>query len=65
MMDRSSELRNMATQCLALARRATDAGARMSLLTMAQNLLDLANAPAVQDFDAIVQEFNDQQMVKH
>jgi hypothetical protein len=64
-MDRSSELRKMATECLNLARRAPDAGARMSLLTMAQNLLDLANAPAVKEFDDILQAFNDQQMVKH
>ena len=34
---------------------------------MAQKLVELANSPAVADqaFDAILQEFNDQQMSKH
>ncbi len=63
-MDRSSELRKIATECFALAQKTTDAGTRVTLITTAQNLLDLANAPAVQRFDAIVQEFNDGQMVK-
>jgi hypothetical protein len=66
-MDRSGELRKRAMECLALARAATDARTRMSLLAMAQKLVELANAPAVgaQTFDAILQEFNNQQMSKH
>jgi hypothetical protein len=65
-MDRSNELRKVATECLALARTATDARTRMSLLSMAQKLLELESLSAfTQSFDAIVKEFNDQQMSKH
>ncbi len=66
-MDRSGEFRKKAMECLTLARTARDARARMSLLAMAQKLVELANSPAVADqaFDAILQEFNDQQMSKH
>jgi hypothetical protein len=63
MPDRSDEFRKAAADCVALARTTTDAMTRTSLLIMAQKWYDLANGPAT-DFNAIVQEFNDQQMSK-
>jgi hypothetical protein len=64
-MDRPDDLRKVATECLALARTASDERTRISLLSMAQKLLELANAPAARTFNAIVQDFNDRQMSKH
>ena len=64
-MDRPDDLRKVATECLALARTASDERTRISLLTMAQKLVELANAPAAQTFNTILQDFNDQQMSKH
>jgi len=63
MPDRSDEFRKAAADCVGLARTATDPMMRASLLTMAQKWYDLATGPAT-DFNAIVQEFNDQQMAK-
>jgi hypothetical protein len=40
--DRSRELRRMAAECLAAAKRTFDAGLRVSLVEMAQRWLDLA-----------------------
>ena len=37
-MKRSDEFRKAATECLALAQKTTDAGTRLSLLTMAEKL---------------------------
>jgi hypothetical protein len=64
-MDRPDDPRKVATECLALAHTASDERTRMSLLSMAQKLLELANAPAAQTFNAILPDFNDQQMGKH
>jgi hypothetical protein len=63
MPDRSDEFRKAAADCVALARSTTDPTTRASLLIMAQKWYELANGPAT-DFNAIVQEFNDQQMSK-
>jgi hypothetical protein len=63
MPDRSDEFRKRATDCLALAQTATDPKARASLLTMAQAWFKLANSSAM-NFDAIVRQFNDEQMSK-
>ena len=62
-MDRFYEFRKAAADCVALARTTNDPTTRTSLLIMAQKWYDLANGPAT-DFNAIVQEFNDQQMSK-
>ena len=62
-MDRSDEFRKAAADCVALARTTSDPMMRTNLLTMAQRWYDLANGPAT-NFDAIVREFNDQQMSK-
>jgi hypothetical protein len=65
-MDGSDRLRHMATECLRLARTATDPAARVSLLTLAQNLFDRANAPSSDRYlDAAVRNFNDEQMSRH
>src|SRR5258708_27215194 len=62
MADRIDELRATAAQCLALSRSTIDPQTRTALLLMAQKLYDLASErPA--DFEAVVQEFNDQQML--
>jgi hypothetical protein len=61
MPDRFDEFRKAATDCVALARIASDPGTRSSLLLMAQRWYDLANGPAT-DFDAVQREFNDGQM---
>jgi hypothetical protein len=45
----------------ALARAATDPTTRAKLLPMAQKWFDMANCPRT-NFDAILKEFNDQQM---
>jgi hypothetical protein len=43
--DRSREYRRLAAECLALARGSSDSRVRASLLSMAQNWLDLAELP--------------------
>jgi hypothetical protein len=63
MPERSDEFRKAAADCVALARDATNPIRRANLLTMAQRWYDLANGP-VTDFNAIVREFNDQQMAR-
>jgi hypothetical protein len=62
MADRREELRAIAAQCLALSRSTIDSQARAVLLTMAQKLYDMASARPG-DFEAVVQEFNDEQML--
>jgi hypothetical protein len=63
MPDRSDEFRKAAADCVALARTTIDPVTRTSLLTMAQKWYDLANgSPA--NFNAIVREYNDEQMVR-
>jgi hypothetical protein len=62
-MKRSDEFRKAATECLALAQKTTDAGTRLSLLTMAEKLFELANAPSLErHFEAAVRDFNHRQM---
>jgi hypothetical protein len=67
MADRE-ELRDTAAQCLALSRSIDEPQRRASLLIMAQRLYDMASERPG-DFEAVLQEFNDQQMfpprVKH
>jgi hypothetical protein len=63
MPDRAEKSRLAAAECLALARTTTDASTRAALITMAQQLYDLASRPAI-DFEAIVQIFNEGQMSK-
>ena len=62
-MDRSDEFRKAAADCVALARTTSDPMTRASLLIMAQKWYDLANGSAT-NFNAIVQEFNDEQMAR-
>jgi hypothetical protein len=61
MADRE-ELRATAAQCLALSRSIIDPQMRTALLTMAQKLYDMASDDP-RAFAAILQEFNDQQML--
>jgi hypothetical protein len=62
MADRIDELRAIAAQCLALSRSTLDPQTRTALLLMAQKLYDLASERPG-DFEAVLQEFNDQQML--
>ncbi len=62
MADRIDELRATAAQCLALSRSTIDPQTRTALLVMAQKLYDLASERPG-DFEAVLQEFNDQQML--
>jgi hypothetical protein len=63
--DRSAQFRASAAECLRLATSATDSKARIALVAMAQKWLALANAPlGAARFDAVLKEFNDQQMWK-
>ena len=62
-MNRSDELRKEATECLTLARNMADTRVRLSLLTMAQKLFDVAGAKFESTpFDDLVQDFNNKQM---
>jgi hypothetical protein len=62
-VDRSDEFRKAAANCVALARTTSDPIARSNLLTMAQRWYEMATGfPA--DFNAVVQESDDQQMSK-
>jgi hypothetical protein len=47
-MNRADELRKTATECLSLAQKTTDAGTRLSLLTMAEKLFELAKRASAQ-----------------
>lgn len=62
MADRADELRATAAECLALSRSTIDPQTRTALLTMAQKLYDMASDDP-RAFEAVVQEFNDQQML--
>jgi len=62
MADRTDELRRTAAQCLALSRSTIDPQTRVALLVMAQKLYDRASDHPG-DFEAVLQEFNDQQML--
>jgi hypothetical protein len=61
MPDRLEEFRRTAAECLTLAHTTTDPRTRAALIDMAQRLYDRASRPPI-DFDAIVQDFNDQKM---
>jgi hypothetical protein len=58
-MHHAHELRRMAAECLAVALTTSDPSARVSLLSMAQKLVDLA------DGLAILLEFDAQEMSRH
>jgi hypothetical protein len=65
MSDRADEFRQAAAQCLALARKARDPNTRAMLLLLAQKWREHADNPAADiRFEAILKEFNDQQMSK-
>jgi len=65
-MDRADKLRTMASECLRLARTAMEPATRYTLLTMAQKLLDRADAPSSdRHLDTAVRLFNDEQMSGH
>jgi hypothetical protein len=65
MADRADEFRRAAAQCLALARKTRDPATRAILLFLAQKWREHADDPAGEiRFDAILKEFNDQQMSK-
>ena len=62
MPDHSEQLQR-AAECLALAQKTDDVGTRMTLLTMAQRWLDLANgALSGLNFNAVMQDINDREM---
>jgi hypothetical protein len=61
MSDRSDEFRNLAAECVAIARTTSDPAARVTLLTMAQKWFDLANGPTA-SLDGALREFNASQM---
>jgi hypothetical protein len=63
MPDHSDGYRQAAAECLAIARSTTDPDTRFKLLTMAQRWFDMASGSHV-NFDAIVRDFNDQQMAQ-
>jgi hypothetical protein len=58
-MHHAHELRRMAAECLAVALTTSAPSARVSLLSMAQKLVDLA------DGLAILLEFDAQEMSRH
>jgi hypothetical protein len=62
MADRTDELRATAAECLALSRSTIDPQTRTALLIMAQKLYDMASDHP-RAFEAVVQEFNYQQML--
>ena len=62
MPDHSEQLQR-AAECLALAQKTDDAGTRMTLLTMAQRWLDLANGALPHlHLNAVMQDINDREM---
>jgi hypothetical protein len=64
MPDHSEQL-NRAAECLALAQKTDDAATRVTLLTMAQKWLDLANGALSRlNFNAVMQDINDREMSK-
>jgi hypothetical protein len=62
MADCIDELRTAAAECLALSRSTIDPQTRTALLLMAQKLYDMASERPG-DFEVVLQEFNDQQML--
>ena len=57
------EYRQWAAECLRLAQTETDQAARVRFLSMAQRWLDLAEGQDESDeFDRLLEEFNDRQM---
>jgi hypothetical protein len=62
-VDRSDEFRKAAANCVALARTTSDPIARSNLLTMAQRWYEMATR-IPEDFNAVVQDSNDQRMSK-
>ena len=65
MADRADAFRKAAAQCLALARNSRDPSTRAVLLFLAQKWREHADNPTADiRFDAILKEFNDQQMSK-
>jgi hypothetical protein len=64
MPDRTERVREVAAQCIALARMSRDPKARAELVAMAQELHQLASRPAF-DLEPVVQQFNDEQMSRH
>jgi hypothetical protein len=66
MQHRAEEYRKAAAECMELARTATDPKIRAALLHMAQNWLRLMHrSGASAQFEALLQDFNDQQMTRH
>jgi hypothetical protein len=62
MPDHAEQLQR-AADCLALAQKTDDAGRRMTLLTMAQKWLDLADGAVSRlNFNAVMQDINDREM---
>jgi hypothetical protein len=66
MQDRSEGYKKAAADCLELAQKASDPKIRLALLQMAQNWLRLLTRTGASDqFEALLQDFNDQQMNRH
>jgi hypothetical protein len=62
MPDHSEQLQR-AADCLALAQKTDNAVRRMTLLTMAQKWLDLADGTVSRlNFNAVMQDINDREM---
>jgi hypothetical protein len=62
MADRTGDLRREAARLLEAAKAATDPNARAALIEMAAKFHELAASERA-DFDALVQSFNDAQML--
>ena len=63
MTDRAAEFRKLAQDCLELAQATHDPVARVTLLTMAQPRFEMAKDPWPHDFNAVLKEFNERQML--
>ncbi len=62
-MDNSDTFRKAANQCLALAQKTYDPGARADLLTIAQKWFELANGPDDESrLGVAVRTFNDERI---
>jgi hypothetical protein len=61
-----NEYREWAAECLRLAQTEADEATRVRFLTMAQRWLDLAEGRhESEEFDRLLAEFNDRQMLPH
>jgi len=62
--DREREFRQAAADCLELAKATTDHATRAALLAMAQTWIEFCEAPFDQQFEQVLADFNDRQMMQ-